>query len=61
MIDSITINNVVGKPTALIRWSNNGLAFTTMMGTPINFAGTGPGELYVLQGAFVNPADPENR
>lgn len=30
-IGSITIDNVVGTPTALIRWGSNGLAFTTRL------------------------------
>jgi hypothetical protein len=29
LIDSITINNVTGKPLRLIRWGQNGLAFNT--------------------------------
>jgi hypothetical protein len=31
-IDSIIIDNVLGTPTALIRWGSNGLAFTTRVG-----------------------------
>jgi hypothetical protein len=54
--DSITIDNVVGTPTALIRWGTNGLAFTTLLGIPVDFAGTGPGQLYVVSGNFVAPA-----
>jgi hypothetical protein len=52
-IGSITIANVVGTPTALIRWGSNGLAFTTQTGMPIDFTGTGPGQLYVISGNFV--------
>jgi hypothetical protein len=51
-IASITINNVVGTPTALIRWGSNGLAFTTL-GSPADFIGIGPGQLYVINGDFV--------
>jgi hypothetical protein len=54
--DSITIDNVVGAPTALIRWGTNGLAFTTLLGMPADFTGTGPGQLYVVSGDFVAPA-----
>jgi hypothetical protein len=51
--DSITIDNVVGAPTALIRWGSSGLAFTTLVGMPVDFTGTGPGQLYVVSGDFV--------
>ena len=54
-IASITINNVVGTPTALIRWGSNGLAFTTL-GSPADFIGIGPGQLYVINGDFVKPS-----
>ena len=55
-IGSITIQNVVGTPTSFIRWGSNGLAFTTRIGGPADFQGTGPGQLYVVSGNFVNPA-----
>jgi hypothetical protein len=55
-IGSIAIDNVVGTPTALIRWGTNGLAFTTMVGTPTNFLGTGPGQVYVISGDYVTQA-----
>lgn len=55
-IGSMTIENVVGTPTALIRWGTNGLAFTTQVGSPVNFTGTGPGQLYVMSGNFVASA-----
>jgi hypothetical protein len=61
LIDSIAIQNVVGTPTALIRWGGNGLAFTTRIGKPIDFTGTGPGQLYVISGSFVNPSAPVSR
>ena len=32
-VNALTIFNVVGTPTALIRWGTNGLAFTTMDNT----------------------------
>jgi hypothetical protein len=54
---SITVDNVVGTPTALIRWGSNGLAFTTRIGMPVNFLGTGPGQLYVISGSFVKSAN----
>jgi hypothetical protein len=56
-IGSITIANVIGTPTAFIRWGSNGLAFTTHLGSPADFTGTGPGQLYVLTGDFVSAAD----
>jgi sugar lactone lactonase YvrE len=52
-VSSITVNNVVGTPTALIRWGTKGLAFTTLLGIPADFTGTGPGQLYVISGTFV--------
>lgn len=55
-IGAITIDNVVGTPTAFIRWGVDGLAFTTQIGAPADFLGTGPGQLYVISGIFVNPA-----
>ncbi|MGA8741751.1 MAG: hypothetical protein WB561_11260 [Terracidiphilus sp.] len=55
-INSLTINNVVGTPTGFIRWGTNGLAFTTRVGNPWDFIGTGPGQLYVVSGSFVTPA-----
>jgi hypothetical protein len=60
-ISSITIQNVVGTPTSLIRWGNNGLAFTTRIGKPADFIVTGPGELYVISGSFVNPSATASR
>ena len=60
-ISSITIDNVVGTPTAFIRWSNNGLAFTTRIGAPTDFRGAGPGQLYVIEGSFVNPSTPASQ
>jgi hypothetical protein len=56
-IGSITIQNVVGTPTALIRWGSDGLAFTTRVGTPADFLSIGPGQLYVISGNSVNPSD----
>jgi hypothetical protein len=53
LIGSITIENVVGTPTGLIRWGSNGLAFTTRIGMPTDFTGIGPGQLYVISGSFV--------
>ncbi len=60
-IDSITIENVVGTPTGLIRWGSNGLAFTTQIGTPTDFTGTGPGQLYVVSGNFVASSGAESQ
>jgi hypothetical protein len=55
-IGSITIENVVGTPTALIRWGSSGLAFTTRVGGPADFLNAGPGQLYVISGDFVKPS-----
>jgi hypothetical protein len=60
-IGSITIQNVVGTPTSFIRWGNNGLAFTTRIGGTADFIGTGPGQLYVVSGSFVDPAAPTSQ
>jgi hypothetical protein len=55
-VGSITIDNVVGTPTALVRWGSSGLAFTTNVQTfPEPFA-VGPGQLYVISGGFVTAA-----
>lgn len=52
-VSSITVENVVGTPTAFVRWGTNGLAFTTRVGSPWDFTGIGPGQLYVVSGDFV--------
>ncbi|NYF52698.1 YncE family protein [Tunturiibacter gelidoferens] len=50
-IATLTINNVVGTPTHLIRWGTDGLAFTTSneFGPP----GTTGGAVYIVSGSFV--------
>ena len=59
LLSSITIENVIGTPNSIIRWGTNGLAFTTQRFDPHDAAaGMGPGRLYVITGAFVNPAVP---
>jgi len=60
-IGSLTIQNVVGTPTSFIRWGTNGLAFTTRVGGPADFTATGPGQLYLVSGSFVNPTTPADR
>lgn len=55
-IASITVPNVVGTPTDLIRWGTNGLAFATRVGAPTDFYRVGPGQLYVISGDFVTAA-----
>jgi hypothetical protein len=55
-ITSITINNVVGTPTGIIRWGSDGLAFTARVGSSADFIGIGPGQLYVINGDFVKPS-----
>jgi hypothetical protein len=55
LLNSLTIPNVQGTPTALIRWGTNGLAFTTRVGGQYFFSAIGPGRLYVLTGTFVKP------
>jgi uncharacterized protein (TIGR03437 family) len=49
-IAAVTISNVQGTPTHLIRWGTNGLAFTTT-----NSPAPG-GAVYVVSGSFVGPA-----
>jgi len=52
-VASLSFPNVVGTPTHLIRWGNNGLAFTTF-----NSAASGGaplGAVYVINGTFVGP------
>jgi hypothetical protein len=62
-VGSMIVENVVGTPTGLIRWGSNGLAFTTLRGLPygFSFGGDGPGQLYVISGAFVNASDPAKK
>jgi len=55
-VGSIAISNVVGTPTALVRWGSNGLAFTTLVQTPPEPFAVGPGQLYVVSGSFVTAA-----
>lgn len=55
-VGSVTIDNLVGTPTALIRWGSNGLALATRVGNPNAFIGIGPGQLYVISGGFVASA-----
>jgi hypothetical protein len=55
-LNSLTISNVVGTPTAFIRWGTNGLAFTTRIGDPLSTTSIGPGLLYVISGEFVQPS-----
>lgn len=50
LLHSLTVPNVVGTPTHLIRWGNQGLAFLT---SPPS-GSTTPGQLYIVDGAFVN-------
>lgn len=51
-IASVTLDNIVGIPTHLIRWGSNGLAVTTSNegpGTPASAGG-----VYIVSGAFVD-------
>jgi hypothetical protein len=51
-VDSITVTNVIGTPTAFIRWGANGLGFTT-----IDTSQTPPtGAVYLISGSFVSGA-----
>ena len=55
-VGSVAIDNVVGTPTALVRWGSDGLAFTTnVQSTPQPFA-VGGGQLYVISGSSVTAA-----
>ncbi len=60
-LGSIAIDNLIGTPSALVRWGTNGLAFTTRVGQPNDFFGSvyggGPGRLYVISGSFVTAAN----
>ncbi|MGA3237357.1 MAG: IPT/TIG domain-containing protein [Bryobacteraceae bacterium] len=50
-IATVTISNVIGSPTHLIRWGSNGLAFTTTN----SVIGTQGSAVYILSGSFVSP------
>lgn len=53
-IATLTIANVAGSPTHLIRWGTNGLAFTTTN----NGSGSNQhGEVYLISGSFVDGRD----
>lgn len=52
LIGSMTINNVVGTPTHLIRWGSNGLAFTTQYWLPNGAGYTKAGSVYLVTGSF---------
>jgi hypothetical protein len=52
-LGSVTLSNVAGSPTHLIRWGANGLAFTTRSTSGVT---SGAGPVYVLSGPFVGPA-----
>ena len=53
-LNTITIKNVVGTPTHLIRWGTNGLALTTSNSTYTGSTTTRTGAVYILSGAFVH-------
>jgi hypothetical protein len=50
-IDTVTVTNVIGTPTHLIRWGTNGLAFTT---TPNGANTTSTAAVYLISGSIVN-------
>jgi hypothetical protein len=65
-VASITVDNVLGSPTALVRWGSSGLALITYNETPAGYGGPGyggpGGMLYILQDAtFVSNATPADR
>ncbi len=50
---SITLNNIVGTPTRLVRWGARGLALITQSGT--DYLGQPViGNIYLISGSFVN-------
>jgi hypothetical protein len=51
-IGSMTIKNVVGTPTHLIRWGSNGLAFTTQNSVYNGTGFTTTGAVYLVTGSF---------
>jgi hypothetical protein len=55
-ISSIVVSNIVGVPTAFKRWGSNGIAITTITPSTTNEGNlaSGPGQLYVISGSFVN-------
>jgi hypothetical protein len=57
-VGSITIANVVGTPGGFVRWGTSGLAFVTRVGGITDTFNIGPGQLYVISGAFVSSAAP---
>ncbi len=65
-ISSITVDNILGLPTALVRWGASGLALVTVNETPGAYGGPGyggpGGMLYILQDStLVSNAKPADR
>lgn len=54
-IDTLTIPNVIGFPTNLIRWGTNGLAFITSTETPPS-----EGATYIVSSSFVSGSESAN-
>jgi hypothetical protein len=52
LLGSLLLTNVFGGPKAFLRWGQSGLAFLTFGSAP------NAGELYIIDGAFVNPGGP---
>jgi hypothetical protein len=56
LLGSFVIPGVIGAPADFVRWGHSGLAFVT---NNIGFGGTTAlGNLYILDGVFVNPSGP---
>ncbi len=53
-IASMTISNVVGIPTHMVRWGTNGLAFTTT--EPSYLSSQSAAQVYLVSGSFVSAA-----
>ncbi len=56
-IGTLTMNNVIGSPTHMIRWGTNGLAFTTTNDLSGLEPNQQPGATYILSGSFVTTKD----
>jgi len=60
-VSSLVVENVVGVPTAFVRWGSSGLAFTTAVQDAVFGRDLSPGRLYVVSGGFVTMAANEAR
>ncbi|MEJ7577033.1 MAG: Calx-beta domain-containing protein [Pyrinomonadaceae bacterium] len=57
-LGSVTLQNVTGNPTRLVRWGANGLAFRTASSNSGPGTNNDDGGIYIIQSALVSAAQP---